>query len=89
MPAAVFEALMDDGSIGILRVYDSENTVAPAPYKLFTVVKIKNRIAKLYGLMQCDINWPDIKAMAKALKGLGVSRVEWIHDGKDHFYTIK
>jgi len=86
---AVFEALNPENTIGIIRVYVGDNVVEPDPYKFFTVAMIDGNVATLKGLIECGINWADVKAMGAVLKHLGVAKMTWTHNGKQTIYRIK
>jgi hypothetical protein len=88
MSAAVFEELKAE-KIGILRIYETDNTIEPAPYKFFISASITGDNAIIKGLHDCNINMHDFDAVCKELKSIGVKSFSWTHNGKNHTKVIK
>lgn len=77
------------GNIGIIRVYDSVDTVEPAPYKFFTVVEIDGDTASIHGMYDSKITLEDLRAMDVELSKIGVKFAAWQHNKKKHTYRLR
>ena len=89
MTTATFEALNDDGSIGIIRVYEIIPPESRAGYKFFTVAKIIDNVAYIHGLSRNGGTWADFAAGAKLLGEMGVKQMQWVHNDVKQTYNIR
>ncbi len=65
----------------VIRFYDpGVEPVEPNPFRFAVVAVIKRRVATIKALCG-GISPAHCKVGAKALKSIGVTRVEWRHDG--------
>ena len=88
MSTAVFEELKADKT-GVLRVYETEDNIEPAPYKFFMSISINGDNAVVKGLNNCNINMHDFSAICSELKRIGIKMLSWKHHGKFHSVIIK
>ena len=88
MSTAVFEELKAE-KIGLLRVYETDDNIEPAPYKFFMSVSIYGDTATIKGLCNSHINFHDLASMDNELKSIGVKSYNWTHHGKNYTRVIK
>lgn len=77
------------GNIGIIRVYDTIDTVEPTPYKFFTVAEIEGGTASIHGMHDSKITLADLRAMDVELSKIGVKIATWQHNGEKHVYRLR
>ena len=75
----------------VTRVYCTDDflkTVEPYPYKFFTVLSIRGKSCKIIGLNHCNVVIGDLRAIARAVKPLGVTKLHWMHHLRLHTLSI-
>lgn len=88
MPVAVYQVLC--AHTGALRVYPTNETEPPTPYKFFTLIRVwdDGDTAEIVGMRDSKITVRDFSAVMKELARVGFKSAWWTHNGSRQDYDI-